>query len=180
MHNHALSRRGFVALSAGLGVTAAAATINGQQASALPTRPLSEDAWTFGLQADTQWREDRDGENPGTTAFGIQQMVNEQFIAKGVDFVVQVGDNVDVEHDTKNGNPDVRTLPIKAQAVQPLYDAGIGFYTLRGNHESSQRAAQEFPVVFPQNLGQGPNPLAGATNFSSPRICWRGCRTPST
>lgn len=73
MYNHALSRRGFVALSAGLGVTAAAATVNGQQASALPTRPLSEDAWTFGLQADTQWREDRDGENPGTTAFGIQQ-----------------------------------------------------------------------------------------------------------
>ena len=168
MHNRSLSRRGFVVLSTGLGVTAAAATVQAQQASALPTRPLSEDAWTFGLQADTQWREDRDGENPGTTAFGIQQMVNEQFIAKGVDFVVQVGDNVDVEHDTKNGNPEVRTLPIKAQAVQPLYDAGIGFYTLRGNHESSQLAAQEFPVVFPQNLGQGPNPLAGATNFSSP------------
>lgn len=54
MHNRSLSRRGFVVLSTGLGVTAAAATVQAQQASALPTRPLSEDAWTFGLQADTQ------------------------------------------------------------------------------------------------------------------------------
>lgn len=172
MNTLSLDRRGLLKLSAGLGA-AAAVGLNPQIASALPTRPLGEDAWTFGIMADTQWRENLDGENPGTTAFGIQQMVNRQFIAKKVRFVVQVGDNVDVEHDTKNGNPDVRTLPIKAQSVQPLYDAGIGFFSLRGNHESSRTAANEFGQVFPQTTGAG-GVLAGATNFSSPSENLRG------
>ena len=58
----------------------------------------------------------------------------------GAAFLLQVGDNVDVEDDRYNGRPEVRTMPIKGELVQPLYDAGIGFFTLRGNHESSQTA----------------------------------------
>lgn len=173
MNNWSIDRRGFLKIGAGAGIALAVGPLTAGQAAALPTRPLSSDAWSFGIMSDTQWRENEDGENPGTMAYGIQQLVNKQFIAKKVSFVVQVGDNVDVEHDTKNGNPGVRTLNIKAQSVQPLYDAGIGFYSLRGNHEGSRTAANEFPVIFPQTTGSG-GVLAGATNFSSPSENLRG------
>src|SRR5690606_26295608 len=114
------------------------------------------------------------GENPGSIAGGLQGLINQRMIDRDVEFLLQVGDNVDVEDDRYNGRPEVRTMPIKGELVQPLYDAGIGFFTLRGNHESSQTAAQEFPEVFPQHRGEGPNPLAGATSFSSPSALLEG------
>lgn len=173
MSMSSLSRRRFLVLSAGTGAALAVSPFGTPAAHALPVRPLGAGAWTFGLQSDTQWRENLDGENPGTMAYGIQQILNKEFIAKKVDFVVQVGDNVDVEHDTKNGNPEQRNLWVKARSVQPLYDAGIGFFSLRGNHEGSRTAAVEFPQVFPQTTGQGPN-VGDATNFSYPSALLKG------
>lgn len=167
-----LNRRLFLGASAGAGIAASALGAQGT-AFAAPIRPLSKDAWTFGLMSDTQWKANLDGENPGSTAAGIQKLVNKEFIAKDVKFVIQVGDNVDVENDTYNNQPTVRTLPIKAEAVQPLYDAGIGFFTLRGNHEGSATAARELPVLFPQHTGMG-GLLAGATNFSFPSELLKG------
>lgn len=159
-----------------LGVAAAGTALSVASAAGATDilRPTGRDAWQFGLMCDTQWGPNADGENPGTIAGGLQRMINERMIEAGVDFVIQVGDNVDREDDRANGDQSRRTLPIKGELVQPLYDAGIGFYSLRGNHESSKTAAQEFPAVFPQNLGEGANPLAGATNFSSPSEQLRG------
>ncbi|MGA4506415.1 metallophosphoesterase family protein [Propionibacteriaceae bacterium G1746] len=168
-----VNRRSFIGLTVGAGVVGAASAAGAAPAFAQPVRPLSDEAWTFGLMADTQWAQNADGINPGSVAAGIQAMVFDQLLAKDVKFVVQVGDNVDQEHNGYNGQSEVRTLPIKAQTVQPLYDAGVGFYTLRGNHEASARAASEFPAVFPQNTGNAPV-LGGATNFSSPSALLRG------
>jgi hypothetical protein len=180
-----LDRRSVLRLPIGVGAAAAGATTLAAGATAAttsaapapaagPSRPASSDAWTFGLMSDTQWGEDADGENPGSIVGGLQGLINQRMIDLGAAFLLQVGDNVDVEDDRYNDRPDVRTLPIKGELVQPLYDAGIGFYSLRGNHEASQTAAQEFPEVFPQHHGEGPHPLGGATNFSSPSTLLEG------
>jgi hypothetical protein len=117
--------------------------------------------WSFGLMSDTQWKSNLDGENPGTVAVGIIKQLNSQFIAHDVKFVVQVGDLVDSYSDA-NGR-----FSHRANACQDLYDAGIGFYPMRGNHESSKAAASELPVAWPQTTGAGAN-VFGATNFTSP------------
>ncbi|MFC7457417.1 metallophosphoesterase family protein [Brachybacterium sp. GCM10030267] len=169
-----IDRRTLLQLPIGVGALGAVGAVGTAAASAAPRSALSENAWTFGLMSDTQWGADADGENPGSIAGGLQRMINERMIDEGAAFLVQVGDNVDREEDSYNGRPDVRTLPIKGELVQPLYDAGIGFYTLRGNHESSATAGQELPQVFPQHMGEGENPLGGATNFSSPSELLKG------
>jgi hypothetical protein len=126
-------------------------------------------AWKFGVMADTQWRTGLNaGGEPASCAVSIINALNEQFIRHGVRFVVQVGDLVDVE--SVNG---LRTLPTRADAAQALYNAGIGFFPLRGNHEGSSIAAAEIPALFPQTLGSGPH-VYGAANFSSPFDTLRG------
>jgi hypothetical protein len=123
--------------------------------------------WKFGVMSDTQWKANLDGENPGTVAVGIINQLNTQFIMHDVEFVVQVGDLVDVETDGLNGAPSVRTMPVRAAAAQALYEAGIGFYPLRGNHEASATAATEFQTLYPQTIGMGDH-VFEATNFNSP------------
>jgi len=133
------------------------------------TRLHREDgkAWKFGVMADTQWPKNVDGQNPGTCAVGIINLVNAEFIKHGVKFVVQVGDLVDAEDNAGNGATGQRNMPVRATAAQPLYDAGIGFFPLRGNHESSSTAANEFAALYPQARGYGRN-VHGAGEFSSP------------
>ena len=138
-----LDRRSVLRLPIGVGAAAGTAALASASASptsaapaapSAPARPRSADAWTFGLMSDTQWGEDADGENPGSIAGGLQGLINQRMIDLGAAFLLQMGDNVDVEDDRYNGRPEVRTMPIKGELVQPLYDAGIGFFTLRGNH----------------------------------------------
>jgi calcineurin-like phosphoesterase family protein len=123
--------------------------------------------WKFGVMADTQWKKNLDGQNPGTVAVGIVNLLNAEFIRHGVQLVIQVGDLVDVENDALNGNSSRRNMPVRAAAAQALYDAGIGFFPLRGNHEGSSLAAQEFVSLYPQTRGLGTTVL-GASGFSSP------------
>lgn len=51
--------------------------------------------------------------------------------------------------------------------IEPLYEAGIGFFPFRGNHESSVTEANEFVALYPQSRGSGDR-VFGASNFSSP------------
>jgi len=118
--------------------------------------------WSFGVMGDTQWPTD-DGKNPNTVAVGIVDQVNREFIAKGVKFVVQVGDLTD--------NGSVLAMDTRATYAQPLYNAGIGFFPLRGNHEGEDgggpgtagsyvidsAAAREFQRIYPQTLDGGNN-----------------------
>ncbi len=110
----------------------------------------TSEPWSFAVMSDTQWKSNLDGENPETVAVGIINQLNDQFIDAGVNFVLQVGDLVDKETDSPNGYPANRTLDTRAAAAQPLYDAGIGFFPLRGNHEGSALAATEVQALFPQ------------------------------
>jgi hypothetical protein len=118
------------------------------------------EAWKFGIMSDTQWKADLDGENPNTVAVGIIRQLNNQFIDAGVKVVIQVGDLTD-----KGDNPGA--METRAEVAQELCDAGIAFYPLRGNHESSQAAALKFQTLYPQTLGNG-NCVYDASNFSSP------------
>ncbi len=102
----------------------------------------SSSAWSFGVMADTQWIGADDGHNPNSVAVGIINQLNQEFIKKGVKFVVQVGDITDKGTEV--------ALDTRATYTQALYNAGIGFFPLRGNHESKQAAAVEFARVFPQ------------------------------
>jgi hypothetical protein len=109
--------------------------------------------WSFGVMSDTQWiGPNTDGKNPHSVPVGIINQINPQLIKAGVKFVVQVGDLTD------NGS---------SHASRALYDAGIGFYPFRGNHESSADAATQFQGLYPQTQGNGTN-VVGATLFSSP------------
>lgn len=112
----------------------------------------------FGVMSDTQWTYANNAENPESVAVSIIKQLNPKFIEEGVEFVIQVGDITDDGHDA--------AIETHAAARQDLYDAGIGFFPLRGNHESGMNAALQLPISFPQTLGQGPN-VFGATNFSS-------------
>jgi hypothetical protein len=124
--------------------------------------------WKFGVMSDTQWANPADAaNNPGTVAVGIINQLNQQFIFHDVKFVLQVGD-LDDKETNYSGLPQTPRLGIstRAAAAQDLYDAGIGFFPVRGNHEGSSTAALEVQSYFPQTQG-GANSV-GATNFSSP------------
>jgi Calcineurin-like phosphoesterase len=128
------------------------------------TAPSSK-AWKFGVMSDTQWTVPDDGQNPNSVSVGIIKQINAQFINSGVKFVIQVGDLTD--------NGSNIALDTRAQAAQSLYDAGIGFYPFRGNHESSLAGALQFRLDFPQTVGKGDYVL-GATHFTSPSANLKG------
>jgi hypothetical protein len=157
-----MTRRDFMKVS-GTGLAGLAVAVHFPMLT--PKRALaSTGAWKFGVMADTQWKSayPNGGENPNSCAVSIINALNAQFISHGCRYVIQVGDLVDVE--VVSG---VRTLPTRANAAQALYDAGIGFFPVRGNHEGSQTAAGEIQTLFPQTQGNGAN-VYGATNFASP------------
>ena len=105
--------------------------------------------WSFGVIADTQWDVADDGRNPNTVPADIIRQVDAEFIAKGVKLVVAVGDTMDK---VSKVSTDTRAL-----YVQDLYNAGIAFYPLRGNHDAAvPDSGEEFIRVYPQ-IGTGLN-----------------------
>jgi len=105
----------------------------------------SNATWSFGVMADTQWTGvPDDGQNPNSVSVAVTDRLNNEFIAKGVKFVIQVGDLTD--------NGAALSLDTRARQAQALYNAGIGFFPMRGNHEASAVAAAEFQRIFPQTL----------------------------
>ena len=107
-------------------------------------------SWKFGVISDTQWVIANDGKNPESSAVDIIKQVNKEFIAKGVKLVVAVGDVVDTSTPA--------SLMTRALYSQDLYNAGIGFYPLRGNHESGlANSGSNFAYLFPQIVNGGLN-----------------------
>ncbi len=89
----------------------------------------SAQAWSFGVLSDTQWTvNDNEGQNPNTIPANLMGQLDKQFIQQGVKLVVDIGDSVDT---SSTANLDARAL-----YVQDLYNAGIAYYPLRGNHEA--------------------------------------------
>lgn len=112
----------------------------------------STTAWKFGVMSDSQWLAADDGKNPNTSAIDIINQIQQQFIAQGVRFVVQVGDLADQAsgNSTEAGYATTASLceDTRALFAQPLYNAGIGFFACRGNHDNG--SAAEFVSLFPQ------------------------------
>ena len=143
-------------------VTASNSQGSGPASSSVFTlkRTPSTAKWSFGVMSDTQWTGVAADpvNNPNNVPVSIINQINPQFISAGVKFVVQVGDL------TENGNP--ADVDVRAAAAQALYNAGIGFFPLRGNHESGQLAAARVTNDFPQTQGLGTN-VMDAINFTS-------------
>lgn len=135
-------------------------------------------SWSFGVMSDTQWNCADDGQNPNTVAAGIIQQLNREFIHKGVKFVIQVGDLTDKAGSFSTAvtksvcsvtttylTTNIQAIDTRAIFAQPLYNAGIGFFPLRGNHDdgtakipstqisAGQSTANEFVRIFPQTSG---------------------------
>jgi hypothetical protein len=152
-----------------------AAVIFSAQSCNVETKP-----WSFGVMGDTQWTPykivdgkfvsyDPEGTNPNNVSVSIIKQIQQEFIKKGVKFVIQVGDLSD------EGNDEA--IITRAEAAQELYDAGIGFFPMRGNHETycslffpGRDNGFSVPIMqasFPQNR-KGSDHYCKAYNFSSP------------
>ena len=132
-----------------LGLSSAAALL-----TLLGTSPAvaSSTAWKFGVLSDTQWTVANDGKDPESVPASIIKQVDQAFIAQGVKLVIAVGDTVDT--------PTVASLETRALYSQDLYNAGIGFYPLRGNHDSElSNSGANFAFLFPQIVNGGLNNL---------------------
>ncbi|MGD0231716.1 MAG: metallophosphoesterase [Syntrophorhabdales bacterium] len=151
--------------------------------------------WKFGIIGDTQWTGADDGRNPYSCAVDIINRINRQFIDKKVKFVIAVGDLADKSTDQAIGK---LALDTRATYAQALYNAHIGFFPFRGNHEDSAAAASEFRRIFPQTqdglmnstpidafvrtsddgqthpVAKGGPPFAMGSGFSSPSSSLRG------
>jgi len=128
--------------------------------------------WKFGVMGDTQWTtNDPAHANTNTVPVSIIKQVNQQFINAGVKFVIQVGDLTD------DGN-DISEVT-RAAAAQPLIDAGIGFFPMRGNHETCGTNNSYGIPIFQYNYPQTQTGTFTKTsthryklgsNFSSPTL----------
>jgi hypothetical protein len=114
--------------------------------------------WSFGVMGDTQ-SPFNNSENPSYVAKAVIDQLNAQFIAKDVKFVIQVGDQINA-----GGN-----LQARVDAAQALYNAGIEFFPLRGNHDPYDLAGRlALSYYFPQT--QGLSNVYNVVNFSSPVV----------
>ncbi len=128
------------------------------------------ESWKFGVVSDTQWIGTDDGRNPNTVAVDIIKQLNQQFIQKGVRFVIQVGDLVD---STGSTAASVKTTEdTRAAFAQELYNNGIGFFPFRGNHDANNLAGYEFRRIYPQTLtgimNSTPADVFSVTNSDAP------------
>jgi hypothetical protein len=144
-------------------------------------RPVLAEPWRFGVLGDTQWPDTvrvavlgktgdtlkaadgtdsttiLDGDslsgyrNPHMVPAYFLRQIHQRFRDHGVRFVMAVGDLSDW--------PSLESMRARATWTQELYDAGIGFFPVRGNHDEGPVAAAEFVRVFPQTK----NGTMGAT-----------------
>jgi hypothetical protein len=148
------TRSGLDAVTFGMFRIAAIAVVS---AVGLFVWPLaaSAESWKFGVLADTQWRVDDDGRSPNSVPAGILKQIDREFIRHGVKLVVGVGDTV---NKSSKDNLNARAL-----YAQGLYNAGIGFYPLRGNHDASWKEPANLGAEFKKSFPQTQNGLNNAT-----------------
>ena len=109
-------------------------------------------AWKFGVLSDTQWTVADDGKSPESVPASMIQQIDQAFIAQGVKVVIAVGDTVDTS--------TPMTQATRALYSQDLYNAGIAFYPLRGNHDAElSNSGSNFATLYPQIVNGGVNNL---------------------
>ena len=130
----------------------------------------SGQSWKFGVMSDTQWGVADDGKNPNSVAVDIIKALNQQFIDHKVKLVVAVGDLVDKIGDKTKGTTAesiANAEDTRAAFAQELYNAGIGFFPLRGNHDAHRLSGVEFKRIYPQTQNGAMN-ATPADVFSVP------------
>lgn len=164
-----LNRRQFIKLTAAaLALISAGCFPRERKQSAKKTSRIpSANAWKFGIMSDSQWMGDDNGKNPASCAVEIINALNAEFIRHGVELVLQVGDLTDsgkepfAVHNKSTDRTDVYSpsdaMGIRARYAQALYNSGIAFFPIRGNHDDSQITAIEFLKFFPQTAGGAQN-----------------------
>ena len=105
--------------------------------------------WKFGVISDAQWIGTDDGRNPEHRSVDIIKALNQQFINKGVQ-VRRSGRRPGGQ--TGSTAASTQAEDIRAAFAQELYNAGIGFFPFRGNHDSQPLAGTEFKRIYPQTL----------------------------
>jgi hypothetical protein len=123
--------------------------------------PAFAEKFTFGVMGDTQWSgTDSTGNNVNSVAVNQIKACNTQFVAAGVDFVVQVGDLGD--------NGSTASLQTRLAANTALNSAGIAFYGLRGNHEDNTACQTVFNSSYiPTSSAAAAVAVdAGSSNYS--------------
>jgi hypothetical protein len=124
------------------------------------TLPIPARPWKFGVLSDTQWVTSDDGKSPESLPASMVQQIDQNFIAQNVKLVIAVGDTVD------NSTPASQAT--RALYSQDLYNAGIAFYPLRGNHDAELLGSGEsFGVLYPQIVNGGSNNLTPAWDTPS-------------
>ncbi|MBK9577760.1 MAG: metallophosphoesterase [Fibrobacterota bacterium] len=128
--------------------------------------------WSFGILADTQWPREAwyvpadsqgnplvaaDGsdsivvvsvdsiggwKNPHTVAADFIHQIHGRFRQHGVKLVVATGDLAD--------ESTLDAIHSRATWAQELFESGIGFFPVRGNHDATAEVAAAFVRLFPQ------------------------------
>jgi hypothetical protein len=136
-----------------MGCSSSSGTASSSQLGTGATVPTAS-AWKFAVMGDTQWIAGDDGLNPNTCAVGLITQLNSQFVAQGVKFVVQVGDLADQGYGSSSEAGYATTANVaedtRALFSQALFNAGIGFFPVRGNHDDLNTTATEFATIYPQ------------------------------
>jgi hypothetical protein len=162
-------------------------------------RYRTDKAWSFGVHGDTQFSP-RSSANPNYVAKSIITQVDNALVnTHHVKFVFGLGDMADypriqpAQWVPPSTDPAQILASVTSSALvdraaianNDLYAHQIGFFPMRGNHETfgymggspsyeprDSRATFSIPLFkanFPQTQGNGPN-LFGATNFNSPNV----------
>ncbi len=127
----------------------------------------SENAWSFGVHGDTQWTINSNEANPNFVAGSVITQINAELIKHGVKLVIAMGDMSD------RAQPGA--MAARAKLAEPLYEAGIGFFPIRGNHETYGWLFNYAPIEaevseLRENFPQTQREMFGAYNLSSPEI----------
>ena len=129
-------------------------------------RYLTQKAWSFGVHGDTQWTIAENDANPDFIAGSILTQVNKELIDHGVKLVFALGDMSD------RAKPGA--MAARAEYSKTLYDTGIGFFPMRGNHETYGWFFNYAPVeaeisAMLENFPQTRKEMFGVYNLSSPK-----------
>lgn len=123
---------------------------------------MAEESWSFAILGDTQWAlkvcNPIEGTNDSLclSADSLSDYRNPHSVA--VDFVHQIQERLILNHDPKflillgdfGDEVDVQSVQTRATWAQELYDAQIGVFPVRGNHDEGPLVAREFLRLFPQ------------------------------
>jgi hypothetical protein len=113
---------------------------------------------------DTQWTcsSDPSGKNPNGCAASIINQVNQEFIKRGVKFVIAVGDLAEHGYDAD--------IAVRATVAKALYDAGIGFFPMRGNHETYATSKYSSGAEYPGPANGEVDYKTNGNQFAIPAI----------